>query len=336
MSVDDDQRERLRRAKLAALARDSLGMTGEPVSAGPVTALLDDGAAAVLLEQGDAAALAGALVWAERRGAQRLVLLVDDGAPLVARLAGHFVLSGEPLEVRAVHGARTEPAAPAPLPEPAPAPTGADHLVDELRRAGVDVVVEHGVVRGEVHGLEVARLVEWPTATGGDGALHLEVGVGRFDRDATAAARPDEPPSDSLGRAVEMVRQRRYPGAPVHPLQLLARERWLRETVVDRPEVVGAAELRPVETSIEAAGIKDAHPAAAVGRDAQGGPVVVVCSTGVDLGLVPLAADTRRLHSPDARLVLAVPERDQHRATRSLAALLRDPAELVGVEPAWG
>jgi hypothetical protein len=209
-------------------------------------------------------------------------------------------------------------------------------LLDDLRHAGVDVVVEHGTVRGEVLGLEVARLVEWPVEVGGDGELHLEAGVGRFDRDAVAAVRPDEAPVDSLARTVAQVRQHRYPGAPVHAVQLLSRERWLRSMVVADPSLVGAAELSAADMTTEPTGLRDAHPSAAVGTDPDGGPVVVVCSTGVDLALVPLAADTRAWHDPDARLVVALPQRDHHSATITLLGLLQRPAELVDLTPGWG
>jgi hypothetical protein len=336
MSVGEDQRERLRRAKLAALARDALGLRGEAETAGRLTALVVDGTAVTLVEQGDAATLAGSLVWAQRRDAGRLVVLADDGAPLLARLAGHFSLRGADVEVREVRGAQLVEVAPEPVAPVGAAPEGAEHLVQELRDAGVEVVVEHGVVRGEVAGLEVARLVEWPTEVGGDGELHLEVGVGRFDRDATAAARPDEPPAESLARAVSMVAERRRADAGGHPIQRLSRERWLRRTVLDDPALVGAAELAPAQMTVEPVGLKDPHPAAAVGTDLQGRPLVVVCSAGVDLGLVPLAADARALHAPGGRLVLAAPARDHHPATRTLAELLREPAELVDVQPEWG
>jgi hypothetical protein len=336
VSVGEDQKERLRRAKLAALARDALGVRGEPEIAGRLTALVADRTAVTLVEQGDAATLAGSLVWAQRRGAARLVLLADEGAPVLARLAGHFTLDGSDVEVRQVDGADlTQVAAEQVSPVEAP-PEGAEHLVQELHEAGVDVVVEHGVVRGEVAGLEVARLVEWPAEVGGDGQLHLEVGVGRFDRDATAAARPDEPPAESLARAVAMVAERRRADAGPHPIQRLSRERWLRRTVLDDPSLVGAARLAPAQMTIEPVGLKDPHPAAAVGTDTDGQPLVVVCSTGVDLALVPLAADARALHATGARLVLAVPARDHHPATRTLVELLRDPAQLVDVQPEWG
>jgi hypothetical protein len=336
VSVDEEQRDRLRRAKLVALARDGLGLRGEAVGAGPITALEADGVAVALVEDADASPLSGALLWAERRGARRLVMLADRGAGVLARLASYFSFGGEPVIVHGVEQSSLVPVEPEPLPHLQPPPPGSDRFVGALRDLGVEVVVEHGVVRGEWLGLEIARLVEWPTEAGGDGELHLEVGVGRFDRDATAAARPDESPADSLRRALSVVSERRHAGAPVHPLQLLARERWLRSMVVQDPGLVGATEVEPVEMTVEATGIKDSHPAAAVGRDRHGNPVVVVCSTGVDLGVVPLAADARALHAPAGRLVLAVPPRDRHRATESLMGMLTESAELVAVEPGWG
>ena len=47
---------------------------------------------------------------------------------------------------------------------------------------------------------------------------------------------------------------------------------------------------------------------------------------------MPFAADARdALGGPDARLVLAVPERDAHPVTRALAARLAVPADVVAV-----
>jgi hypothetical protein len=70
----------------------------------------------------------------------------------------------------------------------------------------------------------------------------------------------------------------------------------------------------------------------AAGRGADGTALVVVCSTGVDLDLVPFAADARHALGFDAaRLLLAVPARDAVSATRALAARLVLPAEVVAL-----
>ena len=75
--------------------------------------------------------------------------------------------------------------------------------------------------------------------------------------------------------------------------------------------------------------------AVATGHDASGAPVVVACSVGIALDLVPTAADARAALDPDAALVLAVPARDDHPGTRRLAAALRSPATVVPIPGDW-
>jgi hypothetical protein len=58
-------------------------------------------------------------------------------------------------------------------------------------------------------------------------------------------------------------------------------------------------------------------------------------STGVDLDLVPSAADDRLLHAPGGRLVLVVPARDVHPVTVALCGQLVDRAEIAAVEGDW-
>ncbi len=81
--------------------------------------------------------------------------------------------------------------------------------------------------------------------------------------------------------------------------------------------------------------MKDTTPEAAVGVDEAGRAIVVVTSTGIDLDLVPTAADLRSAHAPSARLVLVMPERDAHPVTRALASALVDPAEVVALPGDW-
>jgi hypothetical protein len=73
----------------------------------------------------------------------------------------------------------------------------------------------------------------------------------------------------------------------------------------------------------------------AVGIDDTGADAVVACSVGVQLDLVPAAADARAAIAPDARLTLAVPARDDHPVTRALAARLVTPAEVHPVPDDW-
>lgn len=63
--------------------------------------------------------------------------------------------------------------------------------------------------------------------------------------------------------------------------------------------------------------------------------MVVTCSTGVNLDLVPAAADDRLANAPGARLVLVLGGADVGGVTRDLAAQLREPAELVVLDDDW-
>ena len=219
-------------------------------------------------------------------------------------------------------------------PEPLTEPTAAAPLTEEfallLADAGADVVREHGVVSGEVLGLEVARVV-----VDDDGTAALEVGVGRHDRDAFQMVHGDLPTHDALASVIDTVRENRRAGAEAHPLYRLAPERWVRSVLVDRPDLVGATRLDPVVAVLPRDSVKDVMAACLVGEDADGHPLVVACSVGVDLDLVPTAAEVRQLHAPGARLVLAVPARDDQPVTRRIATRLRAPAEIVTLPDDW-
>lgn len=331
MVLADDRRAGLERIRLGALVADLTGRRCDPMTVGASTTSIDDGTAFTLLPDTQPSALAGALTWALRHDADRSVLFVDDLGGDLARMAAYFRM---PVEVRAVQRSSSVAVEPAPLPEPVPVVTDPE-LEAQLRAAGLEVVEEDGVVRGEIRGLEVARLVTWPVETGGDGLVHLEAGVGRFDRDATAAMHQGEPPTTTLARSVATVAAQRVAGAGIHPLARLARERWLRRSLVETPALVGAEHLDPAETTIRRDSVRDVTPAAATGTAVDGSPLVVLCSTGVDLSLVPVAADTRAWLEPTAHLVLAVPGRDRLAALDALNGLLIEPGEILTVPEPW-
>ena len=257
-----------------------------------------------------------------------LHLLADAASGVLARRAELF----EPTPtVWAVDGRTVTPATPDPLVVDAavPAPTTEEFAL-LLADAGADVVREHGVVAGEVLGLEVARVV-----VDDDGAAALEVGVGRHDREAFQMIHGDLPTRDALALVIDAVRENRRAGAEAHPLGRLAMERWARSILVARPDLVGAARLEPVAPVLPRDSVKDVMAACLLGEDTDGQPLVVACSVGIDLDLVPTAAEMRQLHAPEARLVLAVPERDDHPVTRRIASRLRDPAEIVALPDDW-
>jgi hypothetical protein len=215
-------------------------------------------------------------------------------------------------------------------------------FVAVIEHAGADPVVEEGVLRAEVLGLEVARVVAGPAGPS------LDVGVGHHDREARAelaGVREDDDQVGSLAGIVTTVRGLRAAGAPVHPANQLAPERWLRSVVVARPQLAGAESLEVAPSPVIRRDLRDRAPAPAVGTGPRGEAVVVVCSVGVDPELVPLAADARlgavaagSIDGADpgrVGLVLVVPEGDDYPLTRELAALLRHPAQVVTVGSDW-
>ena len=130
---------------------------------------------------------------------------------------------------------------------------------------------------------------------------------------------------------MNQVRLHRVVDPEPHPLKRWAAARGLRSRIIREPALVGADVLAPMSAVIEAPDLRTAWPAPATGLDRDGRPVVVVCSVGVDLDLVPAAADARLADGRGARLVLAVPARDVHPVTIDLAAALAQPAEIVPI-----
>lgn len=283
--------------------------------------LVTGGRAVVLLDEAPARGLGGALAWASRAGARSVEVLADTDAGLLARRAAAF--AGIDVTVRWVQGRDTHEVAPSPLEPPAVVPDEALALAPTLAEAGCAVVVEHGEVGGEVLGLEVAKVVD-----GG-----IEVGIGRHDREAFALVHGNRPTAPALSDVVTAVRANRRADAPDQPLYRLAQERWLREQVLADPGVVGVEALERHEGPLPGPNVRDPWPAVAVSFDRS---TVVVCSVGIDLDLVPYAADARlAAGAADARLVLVLPERDAHPVTRNLAAALAVPAEVVTVPDTW-
>ena len=96
-----------------------------------------------------------------------------------------------------------------------------------IEAAGAVPVIEHGLLAGEVAGLEVCRVVVDP----GTGQARLEVGVGAHDREAFQLVHGDVPTVEALSSVVAAVAEHRRPGAPPHPLNRLGAERL---SVVDQ------------------------------------------------------------------------------------------------------
>lgn len=349
-AIDPERRAALNGAKLASLVGGRWGPAERRRGAFGATATLTDPVAGesaaarsgwVLPDTDVDRALGPALAWAHRHDVGDLHLLAEAGAPVgvLARQAGLF----DPApSVWAIEGTTLVAAAAAPPPTPAPAPAPSD-LVDLLIDAELEIVVEGGLVRGELDGLEVARIVHGRTTSGEPiDEPQLEVGVGKADRELTAMVHSGLPPVAQLERVVEIVRRQRRPDAPRHPLNQLVPDRWLRAVLCRAPELAGLRTLRPAEGARPRPNLSQRDIAVAVGETADGAPVVVACAVGIALDLVPTAADARvaidAARTPGggpSTLVLAVPERDDHPSIRQLAARLRAPARVAPIAGDW-
>ena len=258
-----------------------------------------------------------ALIWALRSSVDRLHLVAEaEHAGALARRVGD--IEAMRVDVVAVDGVELVAAEPAPLVEPPVLSAQMWDLAPIMSEAGARPVDDHGRIVAEVAGLEVAR-IDQP----GTEPPAIEVGVGEADRELHTLVHSNLDSGTAVRRAVTMVAAERQRGS-MHPLARMARERWLRSVLLDDPSLIGLEALTAVPPLMARSTVLGNVPSAAVGADAEGSPVVVVCSSGIDLDVVPEAADYRQRESPDAALRIVVPDRDRHAVTESLVAINRD------------
>ncbi len=339
----------LMEAKAVGVARSQGAVpVGEPQPLlGGAATMAEGGGAWVLVQREPERALGAALAWSLRHGATSITCVIDTGpdgrpqlgaAALVAAKAA--ALAGprcgtcgplRPVTVLALTRSAVEAVAPAELPTGQPtAPSASAALrLNDAAAARVDVVAyPNGGLAFEVLGLEVARVAP-------DGSLL--VGAGKHDRDATNELYAGEPTREALVRAAEVLRQERQAGAQPGPPNLLQRERWLRHALVADPSPLASSQvdgpLVAVADPAPPVDLRRARPAAAT---ADGGRVLVVCSAGVDLDLVPTAAWMRAFAAPSAeRVVLVVPHGCDQPIQRDMTSFLPVPAQVIAVTPPW-
>ncbi|GAC1535666.1 MAG: hypothetical protein NVS3B12_17890 [Acidimicrobiales bacterium] len=342
MSLPPERRRQLQQLGLRALVKRRFGeevvASARPLQPGGGAGLLAEGPGGTLVAvfADTPKGLASAIDVAVRKGACQLFFFAELNTTAVARRAGEFGL-----EVHVVDPDGDFEILSRDIVSPVdPLPGDLVPFAERFRAAALDPVWEHGVLTGEWLGLEVAR-----ATMDDDGRVTYDVGVGTHDREGNRLLYPDGPTADLLAHAVATVASLRRAGLGPHPANLLVPERWLRTVLIAHPDLVGLCALDPAEPADKREDLRQRGVAPAWGIDRDGRPTVVVCSVGVDPDLVPQAADAR-LHSSrwpgaptgassDWRLVLAVPDGDDHPLTRRAAALLRHPAEVVTIPATW-
>jgi hypothetical protein len=336
---DGDRRSRLLGIKLRALVGDHVGgIEAEPQRFPKGAALVVDDSAWVLVDGPAARSLGPALAWALRAGAASLNIVADHDTGALARRATRF---GFPIRVWFAEGRVLLPAVAEPLVAPPAALPEHLELVATIEAAGATPSVEHGVVVGEVRGLEVCRVVAEPTvghitelgdydpapslSADEDGVL-LEVGVGPNDREAFRMLHGDIPTVEALGAVVESVVAHRSAQAPQHPLNRLGQERYLRWQLEQEPGLVGMLEIEGAEPPLPRANLKDPVPCVARAVDPEGGVHHLVCSVGVDVDLAGYVADVQAM--VDTSVIVTLRARDVLAITGDTLAQLLVPVEI--------
>ena len=280
----------------------------------------------VLVGEQTARGLGPALLWALKNGSTSLNVIADTDASVLARQATHFTYpitvwqSEERLLVRAHAASHVMPTEPAP-----------SHLefVDIIREGGATPHVEHGIVTGEVLGLEVCRAVTDEYS----GESRLDVGIGAHDREAFALLHGNKPKIEALADVVASVVKQRTPTADPHPFNRLAPERMLRARVLAEPELVGATTLVASDAPFPRTNVLDVVPCVASGHRPDGSDIVVVFTAGADPDIVPFALDSRDFVNPLADLIVAMPDTHITRTNRHALELAKSPAQFVGIKP---
>jgi hypothetical protein len=322
--LDPDRRAALVGAQLSALLSDHrVTSTSTPTPIGTGSAVVDDqGTAWVLVVDQPERALGAALAWAVRRQASSIHLIASAGTGTLARRAVGLTL---PVRVSHLEGRTLIDAVAEPLPVPADVPSTHLAFAADIVAGGAVPVEEHGVLAGEVAGLEVCRVVDDPHS----GAVRLDVGVGAHDRETFQLLHGDRPTVEALTDVVQFVARHRSGEAP-HPLKQLASSRFLRHRLIAQPNLVGVGRLSAVPPPIPRSNLKDEVPCVAYST---ADDTLVVCTHGVDLDAVPYACDALIAH-PASACIIAAPERDVLDIQHRVAALVRTPTRVVGVASA--
>lgn len=329
MSLDAGRISGLARTKLEGLVRRAfpdVTASAEAFNAG--VGLADAGRAFVMLIESAPSPMAAALAWGAKHDATELHVIADDPDLMVTLAAQGLDPVPTVWRTSGTDLVRMEDPAPVANTEPPPAVLA---QVPVLEAAGCDVVVEHGVVIGEVLGLEVARV-----ALEADGSSVVRVGVGLYDQEAHALVHARSSVQERLDQVSSEVRSHRSAAAGPHPLNRVARERWLRSLACADPGLLGLDVLSPLPPPVPRGGIHEQRPVAASGRRGDAA-VLAVFSSGIDLDLVPVAAAHLGLAGPETfgEVALVLPERDHHDVIRRMADALARPWSLASIADPW-
>ncbi len=322
--------------RVRTITDGAVELTDEVLQESVVGAVVDGMA---YCQTADERGLGPSLRWALSRNAERMTLLADDD--VAGDIARRADLVDFDITVWSAAGPAVEPAVARSALTPPELPLSHRRYASLISEAGARAIDDHGMLVAEVAGLEVARVVDVDEPSiapdgsnasltnGSSTGAELAVGVGQADRELQDYIHGHLDDDANLRRAIAAVVQHRKPGSAVHPLSRVARQRWLRSILLDDPSLVGLDRLDPIIPLRPRTTVLGDEPSAAAGSGA-----IVVCSVGVDLDLLPEAADYRNRDDPHAELIVVVPERDRSLVAGRMAELI--PAlRMVSVPEPW-
>ena len=300
----------------------------EVVEFGSAVGVVSKNIAWVLLTSRHEFGLGPAMIWALRNNATELRIFTEQNAGDLARRASLFNFKIDIYEI--VSDLAVGPVLALPCVVPTKEISAADEsFADFIRSSGAEITREHGVLAGEVCGLEVCRVVHDDTDTAVVKS-RLEIGVGTHDRETFQLLHGRIATIESLRKVVDEVASKRVVGANPHPLNQLGRERLLRHLICSAPDLVNAVSLETVSPAMPRANLKDKIPCCAKGVRSDGRVVVVIFSIGVDTDVISFGADARHAIDAQADLIFVSPQRDVIPAITQLADLLHDSALFIG------
>jgi hypothetical protein len=256
------------------------------------------GDAVWILVDGDAShSLGSAIAWASKY-ARSLHLVVDNHSGVLVRRASGFAL---PISVWHIEGNGLLPAIAEPHQELMRASDAHSALISQIDDAGAESLVEWGVVVGEVRGLEICRVVDDEHTN----EARIEVGIGAHDRETYALVHQARPIHESIADVVATVCAHRVEGAPFHPYNHIAPERFARWRAMQDPKALGFSSLTRVDPPVPRTNVKDSVPCVALGEKTDGTTTAVVFVHGIDLDVVPFSVDAGLKYSCESVMIVA-------------------------------
>ena len=297
MSQTDADAGRLASVKLRAIA-PTLGLdasTAEDRDFAYGAGLVNGTRGALYVTREHIRSIGPTLLWMLKHQLTEIDLVIEGDGGIPARRAQALTCE---LRVWQMQNGKLERAQPAPHLPKVDVPQSHEQFAAIIQDCGALPVREHGVLTGEVLGLEVCRVVDTPNGP------RLEVGVGAIDRETFQLVNSHRTIEDSLTEVVGIVRAHRSPGAPHHPLGKMAGERLLRHRVINEPSLIGAASLKPAEPPIPRGGMRESTPCVAKGTDLEGKPIVAVFTDTVDVDIIGFGVDSATREDVGASLLL--------------------------------